>query len=61
MKRPKASKGNDRIGLMKLFRAFLDASSHLYKSVCPSVRRSVRRSVCDAFVKNAKIEDFMPF
>ena len=24
---------------------FLDASSHLYKSVCPSVRPSVRRSV----------------
>ena len=25
--------------------AFLDASSHLYKSVCPSVDPSVRRSV----------------
>ena len=25
--------------------AFLDASSHLYKSVCPSVGPSVRRSV----------------
>ena len=32
---------------------FLDASSHLYKRVCPSVGRSVRRSVCHAFVKNA--------
>ena len=39
---------------------FLDASSHLYKRVCPSVgpsvRPSVRRSVgpyvCHAFVKN---------
>ena len=33
----------------------LDASSHLYKRVCPSVRRSVgqsvRPSVRDAFVK----------
>ena len=25
---------------------FLDASSHLYKRVCPSVGRSVGRSVC---------------
>ena len=49
---------------------FLDASSHLYKSVCPSVGRSVGRSVgpsvgpsvglsvgpsvCNAFVKNAR-------
>ena len=36
---------------------FLDASSHLYKSVCPSVgpsvRPSVRPSACNAFVKNA--------
>merc|ERR1711951_309795 len=39
---------------------FLDASSHLYKRVCPSVgpsvrpsvRRSVRWLVGDAFVKN---------
>ena len=35
---------------------FLDASSHLYKRVCPSVGRSVGWSVmlCDAFVKNAR-------
>ena len=33
---------------------FLDASSHLYKSVCPSVRPSVRRSIGNAFVKNAR-------
>ena len=34
-------------GKLKLviFPLFLDASSHLYKRVCPSVRRSVRRSV----------------
>ena len=44
------------------FQLFLDASSHLYKRVCPSVRpsvgpsvrRSVRRSVRHAFVKNAQ-------
>ena len=38
-------------------RNFLDASSHLYKRVCPSVGPSVdlsvRPSVCHAFVKNA--------
>ncbi len=28
-----------------LYLNFLDASSHLYKRVCPSVRPSVRRSV----------------
>ena len=27
------------------YHTFLDASSHLYKRVCPSVRQSVRRSV----------------
>ena len=32
---------------------FLDASSHLYKRVCPSVGPSVGPSVCHAFVKNA--------
>ncbi len=41
---------------------FLDASSHLYMRVCPSVGpsvgRSVGRSVGDAFVKNGKIDDF---
>ena len=31
---------------------FLDATSHLYKSMCPSVRRSVRRSVGPS-VRNA--------
>ena len=42
--------------------SFLDASSHLYNWVCPSVGPSVRRSVGpsvgDAFVKNGKIDDF---
>ena len=37
---------------------FLDASSHLYKRVCPSVRPSVRRSVRpsvrNAFVRSEK-------
>ena len=33
---------------------FLDASSHLYKRVCPSVRPSVVPSVCDAFAKIAE-------
>ena len=33
---------------------FLDAASHLYKRVCPSVSRSVRRSVRNAFVKIAE-------
>ena len=33
---------------------FLDASSHLYKRVCPSVRRSIRPSVRNAFVKIAE-------
>ena len=45
---------------------FLDASSHLYMSVCPSVgpsvRPSVRRSrVCNAFVKNARKSFISPF
>ena len=31
--------------------AFLDASSHLYKRPCPSVRCSVRLSVGNAFVQ----------
>ena len=40
--------------------SFLDASSHLYKRVCPSVRPSVRRSVGPsvrpsvAFVSNTR-------
>ena len=29
---------------IKIWKQFLDAFSHLYKRVCPSVRRSVRRS-----------------
>ena len=33
---------------------FLDASSHLYKRVCPSVGRSVGPSVRNAFVKIAE-------
>ena len=38
---------------------FLDASSHLYKWVCPSVGPSVvRPSAGHAFVKNGKIDDF---
>ena len=40
--------------------SFLDASSHLYNRVCPSVGRSVRpsvrRSAGHAFVKNGKID-----
>ena len=40
---------------------FLDASSHLYMRVCPSVGRSVGPSVGDAFVKNGKIDDFNSF
>ena len=43
--------------LEKKVKPFLDASSHLYKRVCPSVgpsvRPSVSRYVCHAFVKNA--------
>ena len=39
---------------------FLDASSHLYNRVCPSVGRlvspSVRRSAGHAFVTNGKID-----
>ena len=33
---------------------FLDASSHFYKMVCPSVGPSVGLYVCNAFVKNAQ-------
>ena len=44
------------------FVSFLDASSHLYMrvgpSICWSVRPSVRWSVRDPFVKNGKINDF---
>ena len=36
------------------FNAFLDASSHLYKRVCPSVGPSVRPLVRNAFVKIAE-------
>ena len=59
-KRSNALKINDRIGSMNLFHAFSDASSHLYKSVCPSVRRSVGPSVmlCDAL---GLFNAFMPF
>ncbi len=42
--------------LFQMLVSFLDASSHLYKRACtsvrPSVGRSVRRSVGHAFVKN---------
>ena len=48
--------------LIQVTISFLDASSHLYMRVCPSVGpsigASVRRSVRDAFVKNGKIDDF---
>ena len=37
-----------------LTQSFLDASSHLYKRVCPSIRRSVHWSVSHAFVKIAE-------
>ena len=51
----------DKVGMFVLF---LDASSHLYKRVCPSVRQSVRpsvrRSVRNAFVKSDKNEYFSP-
>ena len=39
----------------KLYTLFLDASSHLHKSVCPSVRPSVRLYVCNAFVIRTKL------
>ena len=38
--------------------ALLDASSHLYIQVCPSVGLSVGRSAGQAFVKDGKIDDF---
>ena len=37
---------------------FLDASSHLYNRLCPSVGRLVSRSVGNAFIKNIKIKHF---
>ena len=40
--------------------SFLDASSHLYKRVCPSVRRSVGRWVGDAFAFRASMSDLGP-
>ncbi len=47
-----------RAGGLYIFFTFLDASFHLYKRVCPSVRRSVRpsvrRSVRNSFVKGGK-------
>ncbi len=46
-------------GIYLLFN-FLDASSHLYKRVCPSVRRSVRPcvglSARNAFVKSGEMK-----
>ena len=39
---------------------FLDASSHLYKRVCPSVGRSVRPSVRYASAKTAFLSCFWP-
>ncbi len=41
---------NDPRGKLSL----LDASSHLYMRVCPSVQRSVRPSVRHTFIKNKK-------
>ena len=38
---------------------FLDASSHLYNWVSPSVRQSIGWSVGDAFVKNAQNHVFL--
>ena len=40
---------------MKYNRIFLDVSSHLYMSVCPSVGPFVTPSVGNAFVKIARI------
>ena len=34
--------------------SFLDAPSHLYMRLCPSVRRSVRRSVCPVLFSRVK-------
>ena len=38
---------------LSLFFSFLDAPSHLYKRLCPSVGRSVRRSVRPQLFSNA--------
>ncbi len=47
---------------MEYFFIFLDASSHLYMRICPSVHRSVRRSVGPwvghAFVENKEYPYF---
>ena len=37
---------------------FSDASPHLYKRVCPSIRQSVHPTVGDAFVKNKENHHF---
>ena len=37
---------------------FLDATSHLYKRSCPSVRPSVRRSVCPVLFSNIEKRHF---
>ena len=47
---------NDSFGMIK--RVFLDASSHLYKRVCPSVGRSVRPSVRNQLFSKSKNEGF---
>ena len=44
---------------MGLFQPFLDASTHLYKRVCPSVGRSVGPLVGDAFFSIAKMKIFL--
>ena len=49
---------NCKLSFVFFILCFLDASSHLYMRVCPSVGWSVRRSVGHAFVKNGKIDGF---
>ena len=51
---------SSRFSLLFSLVPFLDASSHLYKRVCPSVGPSVRRSVRNAFVKSGEMKYLQP-
>ena len=42
----------------KIHFSFLDAPSHLYKRLCPSVRRSVGSSVCPVLFSNDEYSRF---
>ena len=51
----------DKIRQDRLQRLFLDASTHLYKRVCPSVCRSVGPSVRNAFFQMGEMVSWLVF